>query len=131
MRRMKIWKAALLLGALMLIAAGFYGARLLSHGFSTAGEPSYLERVVARTARNLAIPRKARRETNPFEATPDVLREARESFVDRCAVCHGPDGSGETQDGRNLYPKPPDLRFRKRKILATGRFITSFDTACD
>ena len=117
---MKVWKAGLLIGGVMLIAAGFYGVRLLRHGLSTAGEPSYLETIVARTARNLAIPRKARLEANPFEATPEILHEARESFVDRCGVCHGPDGSGQTQDGRNLYPRAPDLRSPQTQNLTDG-----------
>src|SRR5580692_10631242 len=120
MRMMNAWKTTLLIGGVVLIAAGFYAARVVSRGFSTADEPSDLERVAARTARNLAIPRKARLETNPFEATPEVLQEARESFVDRCAVCHGPDGSGETRDGRNLYPKAPDLRLPQTQNLTDG-----------
>jgi predicted CXXCH cytochrome family protein len=117
---MKAWRIFLLLCSVVLIAFGFYGARLIWHGFSTADQPSYLETVVARTARNLAIPRKARLETNPWKATPDVLKEARESFLDRCAVCHGPDGSGQTQDGSNLYPKVPDLRLPQTQNLTDG-----------
>jgi predicted CXXCH cytochrome family protein len=117
---MKISKTLGLIAAAMLVAAGIYGARLIWRGLSTSQEPSYLEAVVARTARNLAIPRKARSETNPWKATPDVLREARESFLDRCAVCHGPDGAGQTQDGRNLYPRVPDLRLPLTQNLTDG-----------
>ena len=117
---MKAWKLFLLLCGVALAGVVFYGMRLLRHGLSTAGEPSYLETVVARTARNLAIPRKARLETNPFEATPEILHEARESFVDRCAVCHGQDGSGQSQDGRNLYPRAPDLRLPQTQNLTDG-----------
>ena len=103
-----------------LVALGAYGAWLISRGFSTADQPSFLERTIARGARNLAIPRKARQETNPWKATPEILHEARETFIDHCAVCHGPDGSGETQDGRNLYPKAPDLRSPETKRLTDG-----------
>ncbi|HJZ50917.1 MAG TPA: c-type cytochrome, partial [Candidatus Acidoferrales bacterium] len=117
---MTISKTLGLIAAAMLVAAGIYGARLIWRGLSTSQEPSYLETVVARTARNLAIPRKARSETNPWKATPDVLREARESFLDRCAVCHGPDGAGQTQDGRNLYPRVPDLRLPLTQNLTDG-----------
>src|SRR5258707_11529172 len=107
---MRAWKLFLLLIGAVLIAAGRYGVRLILHGFSTADQPSYLERTVARAARNLAIPRQARLEANPWKASPDVLKEARESFLNRCAVCHAPDGSGQTTVGHNLYPKVPDLR---------------------
>ena len=116
---MKAWKPFVLL-SVALVGLGLYGARLIRRGFSTADQPSYLERTVARTARNLAIPRKARLESNPWKATPEVLKEARESFLDRCAVCHGPDGSGQTVVGRNLYPKVPDLRLPQTQNLTDG-----------
>jgi mono/diheme cytochrome c family protein len=103
-----------------LLALGVYGTRLIWHAFSTADQPSYLEKTVARTARNLAIPRKGRREANPWKATPEILQEAGKNFLDRCAICHGPDGSGQTSVGRNLYPKVPDLRLPQTQDLADG-----------
>jgi predicted CXXCH cytochrome family protein len=93
---------------------------LITHGFSTAAEPSYLERIVARAVRNLAIPRDARLEKNPWNAAPEVLNEARESFLARCATCHGPDGSGQTTVGRSLYPRVPDLRLPRTQDLTDG-----------
>jgi predicted CXXCH cytochrome family protein len=117
---MRFWKRFILLWGVALIAIGLYGSRLIWHGFSTADQPSYLEKTVARGVRNLAIPRKARQEANPWKVTPDALREARESFLDRCAVCHGPDGSGQTSVGRNLYPKVPDLRLPQTQNLTDG-----------
>ena len=118
--RMKARKLVLLLSSLVLIVAGLYLSRLIWHGFSTADDPSYVETVVARAARNLAIPRNARLEANPWKPTSDVLNEARESFVARCAVCHSQDGSGQTEVGRNLYPKVPDLRLPRTQTLTDG-----------
>src|ERR1700746_533430 len=86
---MKRWKALLLVLFAVAIAAAIYGAVLIGRGFSATEEPSRLEKMVARTVRNLAIPRKARNQENPWKATPEILREAREDFTDRCAVCHG------------------------------------------
>jgi hypothetical protein len=43
-------KLFLLLGGVILIAAGVYGMRLLWRGFSTADQPYFLETAVARTA---------------------------------------------------------------------------------
>ena len=117
---MKAWKIFLGLISVAAIAFAFYGARLIRRGFSTATEPSYLEKVLARTTRNLSVPRKARLEANPWKPAPDVLKEARESFRDRCAVCHGLDGSGQTTVGRNLYPKVPDLRAPQTQNLTDG-----------
>ncbi len=117
---MRSWKTFLLLFGAALIAIGLYAARLIWRGFSTADEPSYLEKAVARAARNFAIPRSARRETNPWNATPELLHDARESFLDRCATCHGQDGSGQTRVGRSLYPKVPDLRLPPTQNLTDG-----------
>jgi predicted CXXCH cytochrome family protein len=104
-----------------LAVLGGIGILLIRRGFSARDEPTLLERVVARAMRNLAIPRHAAEEPSPWKATPDTLREAREAFVARCAICHGPDGSGETTVGRNLYPKPPDLRSAVTQKLTDGQ----------
>lgn len=117
---MKTWKVFLLLLGAALIVIGIYGVRLIWRGFSTATEPSLAEKTVARAARELSIPRNARNEPNPWTATPDVLNAARDSYLDRCAVCHGPDGSGQTTVGRNLYPKVPDLRAPQTQNLTDG-----------
>jgi predicted CXXCH cytochrome family protein len=113
-------RIVLLLSVVALVALGLYGAHLISRGFSTAEEPSYLEAVVARAARNFSIPRSARREVNPWKPAPEILNEARESFLDRCAICHGQDGSGQTGVGRSLYPRVPDLRLPKTQNLSDG-----------
>jgi predicted CXXCH cytochrome family protein len=105
----------------MTVLGGIVGILLIRRGFSARDEPTSLERVVARAMRNLAIPRHAAEEPSPWKATPDMLREARETFVARCAFCHGPDGSGETTVGRNLYPKPPDLRSAVTQKLTDGQ----------
>jgi predicted CXXCH cytochrome family protein len=117
---MKTWKVLLLLLGAALIVIGIYGVRLIWRGFSTATEPSLAEKTVARAARELSIPRNARNEPNPWTATPEVLNAARDSYLDRCAVCHGPDGSGQTTVGRNLYPKVPDLRAPQTQNLTDG-----------
>jgi predicted CXXCH cytochrome family protein len=117
---MRGWKVLIVLCLAAVVALGLYAARLIWFGLSTADQPSYLETRVARAARNLAIPRRARLEANPWKATPEVLKEARESFLDRCVVCHGPDGSGQTSVGRSLYPKVPDLRLPQTQNLTDG-----------
>jgi predicted CXXCH cytochrome family protein len=117
---MRIRRTALLLGGAILLALVIYAARLITHGFSTADEPSYLEKVVARAARNFSIPRSARLEKNPWSSSPEVLNEARESFLARCATCHGPDGSGQTTVGRSVYPRVPDLRGPRTQNLTDG-----------
>src|SRR2546430_17706527 len=80
---MKVWKLFLLLCCAVVVAIGLYGMRLISRGFSTADEPSYLERVAARAGRNFAIPRRARLGVKPWKPTPDVLKGGRGIFIDR------------------------------------------------
>jgi hypothetical protein len=73
---MKPWRLFLWVSGAILVALGVYGLRMVWRGFSTADQPSFLETVVARAARNLSIPRKARLEKNPWTGTADVLKEA-------------------------------------------------------
>lgn len=44
-------------------------------------------------------------------------------FADHCASCHGNDGSGATQIGRNLYPKAPDMRLAATQTLSDGELF--------
>jgi predicted CXXCH cytochrome family protein len=117
---MNRWKAFVVLLFVAAVAATVCAAILIRRGFSAAEEPSSLEKVAARTARNLAIPSRARNEENPWKPTPETLKEAREDFIARCAICHGNDGSGQTQVGQNLYPKAPDLRLPLTQNLTDG-----------
>jgi predicted CXXCH cytochrome family protein len=117
---MKSWSKILLALLVAAVAAVIYGALLIHRGFSASEEPSLLEKIVARTARNLAIPSGARNEKNPWKATPEILQEAREHYIARCAICHANDGTGQSKIGRNLYPKVPDLRRPKTQNLSDG-----------
>jgi len=68
MRRKRfVW--LLVLAAVMLVVAGAVAA--VRRGFSARDQPSALESYVARTARKLAAPSKARNEKNPFPPSPE------------------------------------------------------------
>src|SRR6266853_2458960 len=97
-----------------------YGTAVIRRGFSATDQPSAVETVMARTVRNLGIPQSARKEKNPWTATPDLLQEARENFTDHCAGCHGKDGDGRTGIGPNLYPRAPDLQRPETQTLTDG-----------
>lgn len=96
--------------ALVGLAAAAYGLMLIHHGFSARDEPSRLESVIATSVRRLSIPSAAKQRENPFGHTSEVLGEAMQHFADHCASCHGTDGAGQTQLGRSLYPRAPDMR---------------------
>src|ERR1700730_16353206 len=114
-----IFLAIVIAIALVAIAA----ASILHDGLSSRANPTALETMLARNARHLAIPAGARKQQNPAAGTPDNLRDARLHFADHCAICHANDGSGDTSYGRNLYPKPPDLRREQTQKLADGEIF--------
>jgi cytochrome c553 len=109
---------------LTLVGVGSVGAIALvltrSAGFSARAEPSMAERLIARAARRHSVPRGARDARNPLPFTPELWRDARAHFADHCASCHGNDGQGHTELGRNLYPKAPDMRLPDTQRLTDG-----------
>ena len=108
---------------LFLGLLGWFGYQSFSTGFSAKAEPNWLEVLVARQLRYLAIPLENRNLRNPVPATPDVLKEARAHFADHCASCHANDGSGRTEMGQNFYPKTPDLRLADTQDMSDGEMF--------
>jgi len=53
----------------------------------------------------------------------EVVAEGLEHFADHCAICHGNDGSGNTEIGRNLYPRSPDMRKPATQELSDGELF--------
>ena len=105
---------------LLALAGIVYFAVVVRRGFSAADQPSYAERVVARAVRSVSIPSHARNEQNPLSPAPGVLAEAREQFANRCAICHGNNGTLSSNIGQNLYPKAPDLSMPATQNLTDG-----------
>lgn len=101
-------------------ACALYAAWVVRGGFAARDQPSAVETQVARLARRLAVSSKVRALANPLTVTPELLAHARAHWADHCAVCHANDGSGDTQLGRNLYPKAPDMRAPATQQLSDG-----------
>src|SRR5713101_6358461 len=116
-------KVGLALVLLAVVGAATAVAVLVQHGFSARDQPTAIEAFVARRLRHLAVPRSARQAKNPIPATPDVLAAARAHFADHCASCHGNDGSGQTEIGKHLYPKAPDMRQADTQSLSDGELF--------
>src|SRR5262249_41518929 len=110
---------------LLLILVGIIGgvAYSLSRGISARAEPSAAEAFIARRLRHLATPRAARTTANPVPENQEVLSEAMEHFADHCAFCHANDGSGNTDIGKGLYPKPPDMKQAATQNLSDGELF--------
>jgi predicted CXXCH cytochrome family protein len=117
---MKPWKA-LVVALFIVVGAGaaLLGA-MIWRGFRATAEPSSVEKRVARTVRDWAIPGSAKRDKNPLNASLENVREGREEFRARCANCHGFDANGLTPMARNLYPKAPSLISAETQALSDG-----------
>lgn len=94
------------------------------HGVSARDAPTAAEEAVARALRHLAVPAAERRRTNPIPPGAEVLAEGRAHWADHCAMCHGNDGRGHTDMGRNLYPKAPDMTHSKTQRLSDGELFS-------
>ena len=109
-----------LFGAICTIAA----YSIVRRGLSAHDEPSSLEVMVARAMRRWATPADMRHRSNPVQATPEVLDQALGHYADHCATCHANDGSGDTEIGRSLYPKAPDMRAVQTQSLTDGELFS-------
>ena len=121
MKRLSIGLALVLL--VFAAVVGVAVASLLRGGISARIEPAGVEAVIARKLRRLGIPRSARRLASPVPSSRESLDAGRAHFADHCAVCHANDGSGNTEMGRHLYPRAPDLRLPETQQLADGELF--------
>jgi len=112
-----------------LIAAGVVViggvlALILRRGLSARAEPTLIETAIARGVRHLATPSSMHDQRNPVPLSSSVLAEARAHWADHCATCHANDGSGNTEIGRDLYPKAPDMRQPRTQELSDGELFS-------
>ena len=116
-------RALVILLLILVIALGAVFFYVRGRGFSARSEPGRLEESVARFARRLAIPAAARDRQNPVPRSPEAIRDGLEHYADHCAICHGNDGSGQTDIGQGLYPKAPDMRLPATQELTDGELF--------
>jgi len=120
----KSYVRTLVLVVLALIGIGLLtGTYIVTTGVSARPQPSRLEAVTARTVRSIAIRARVRGVTNPVPVSDAVIKEGMQHFADHCAVCHGNDGSGDTEMGRGLYPRAPDMRLPATQDLSDGELF--------
>ena len=120
----KSYIRTLVLVVLALVGIGVLtGAYIVTTGVSARPQPSRLEAITARTVRSFAIRTRVGGTTNPVPASEAVIKEGMEHFADHCAVCHGNDGSGDTEMGRGLYPRAPDMRLAATQNLSDAELF--------
>lgn len=78
-------------------------------GCTAHAQPSKTETTLANVAKDLLIPVEAEHKKNPVLDTEEAVKQGRLLFAQSCAVCHGTDGRGGTDLGRNMYPPAMDM----------------------
>jgi len=116
-RRRSTWTIVLV----VLVAVGAVALWIArANGFSARTPPTAVERVVMQAVHGLSVPRAARTAANPVAFSPEVWAESRAHFADHCASCHANDGSGNTELGRGLFPRAPDMRLAQTQDKTDG-----------
>lgn len=115
----------LIVAVLALIGLGAVAgaAMFAAGGISARQAPGSMETTVLPKLRAAAIPSSAKQVKNPLPASAEVVGEGMEHFADHCAICHGNDGSGDTEIGRSLYPRVPDMRKPATQELSDGELF--------
>jgi len=117
---------ALALSGVVLVVLALLTALLVYlrvTGLRTGGESGAIETSLARAARRVAIPSAIRTMANPVPKSAEAVADGMAHFADHCAVCHANDGSGDTEMGRGLYPKAPDMRLAPTQQLSDGELF--------
>jgi mono/diheme cytochrome c family protein len=117
-------RALLVLIVIGSVAGAVVAYSIVRRGLSTRTEPSPAEAYIARTVRSLATPSAVRSMKNPVEPTEAVFTEGLEHFADHCAVCHANNGSGDSEIGRALYPRAPDMRAKATQELTDAELFS-------
>ena len=117
MKKRSIWELAVLSLVIAVTLGVLVGVYFVTAGVSARPQPGAVETFVARTVRNLAIGWHAGHPPNPVPNTEAAIAEGRAHFADHCASCHANDGSGDTEMGRGLYPRSPDMRLAATQNL--------------
>ena len=123
MRSVAWYVVGFLTALIVAVIAGVVLLNKTAHGFSANAPPTLLEVWAARKARDLGLPNTEKQRTNPILNTPEILSEARAHWADHCAVCHANNGSGQTQMGEHMYPRPPDMRKQDTQELTDGELF--------
>ncbi|UVT15358.1 MAG: c-type cytochrome [Nitrospira sp.] len=112
-----------IVGLVAFSGALWLGYDIYTSGFSAMAEPHPIEVAVVRQFRRFTIPNAIRDRPNPVPISPAVLSEGLDHFADHCAGCHANDGSGETQIGKNVHPRVPDLRRQEIQSMSDGELF--------
>ena len=115
-----LWRLLVAILVVVGLCTVIGGIGFLAGGISARQDPGQLELALAPKLRSMAIPGAAKNRQNPVPDSPKAIAEGLEHFADHCAVCHANDGSGDTEMGKGLYPRVPDMRLAATQNLTDG-----------
>jgi predicted CXXCH cytochrome family protein len=96
---------------LVLVASGAALYRFALPGVSSARPPPpAIEVEVATWLLLHSVPPEAAARANPLKPDEANIAAGASAFQQKCAVCHGFDGTGRTTIGEHVYPRAPSLR---------------------
>ncbi len=78
-------------------------------GCTAHKQPSKVETTLANMAKDVVIPLEAEGRKNPLPGSDEMISQGQQIFLQSCALCHGADGHGRTELGRNMYPPAMDM----------------------
>jgi len=107
---------------LAIVSVALY-TQVRAGGLAADAEPGHAERLIASRLVRLAIPADAKQQQNPLGADKTAWRTAADHYGDHCAACHGNDGRGDTQLGRNMYPGVPSFADETVQRLSDGELF--------
>jgi mono/diheme cytochrome c family protein len=116
--------ALITMAVLLAIVSIVLYTQVRAGGLAADAEPGHAERLIASRLVRLAIPADARQQQNPLAADDKTIwRTAADHYGDHCAACHGNDGRGDTQLGRNMYPDVPSFADETVQRLSDGELF--------
>jgi mono/diheme cytochrome c family protein len=116
--------ALITMAVLLAIVSIVLYTQVRAGGLAADAEPGHAERLIASRLVRLAIPADARQQQNPLGADDKTIwRTAADHYGDHCAACHGNDGRGDTQLGRNMYPDVPSFADETVQRLSDGELF--------
>lgn len=99
----------ILVGIVLLLAAGFVFVTQGGLSMRTAGGPLPMERLLAHRALEASIGKSAQEQAPMAADEPTLLAGAQIYMHNGCAGCHGPLGDNNKERGRQFYPHAPHL----------------------
>jgi mono/diheme cytochrome c family protein len=104
----------------LVLGAGPWVSGVGSNCCGARQAPSPTETAVARLVRAWSLRSGASQRKNRLVSSAELVQGASRHFADHCASCHANDGSGNTELGRNLFPRAPDMRLAATQQLSDG-----------